>query len=321
MKTKNVSDIVAQLKKGNIAALASAITLVESEAAHDQPVADDLLKEIFKTPTSSYRIGISGAPGVGKSTFINQLGMSFIKAGHKVAVLAIDPSSEVTHGSILGDKTRMEELSREPQSYIRPSASRGFLGGVHPSTRDTIRVCEAAGYDVIIVETVGVGQSETAVSDLVDFVVLLAAPGAGDELQGIKRGLLEKIDGVVVNKADVSNKIAAQVTAKQFQSALSILRDKQIPVQLASSLEKTGVNEVFQWLSGTWAKDKAELTERRRAQDQVWLEKYIQQLAILGIREQLVRSQEFTRTQQELLQGKVDVRTAAKQVLKTLTFV
>lgn len=321
MKTKNVSDIVDQLIKGNIAALAAAITLVESEATHDQSLADELLKAIFKTPTSSYRIGISGAPGVGKSTFINQLGMSFIQAGHKVAVLAIDPSSEVTHGSILGDKTRMEELSRETNSFIRPSASRGFLGGVHPSTRDTIRVCEAAGYDVIIVETVGVGQSETAVSDLVDFLMLLAAPGAGDELQGIKRGLLEKIDGVVVNKADASNKIAAQVTEKQFQSALSILRDKKIPVLLASSLEKTGVREVFQLLSQAWTKDKPELSERRRSQDQVWLEKYIQQLAILGIREQLVGSPEFINAQQELRKGKTDVRTAAKRVLKTLTFV
>lgn len=321
MKTKNVNDILQQLKKGNIASLASAITLVESEALHDQTQADELLKNIFNISSNSYRIGVSGAPGVGKSTFINKLGMSFIEAGHKVAVLAIDPSSEVTHGSILGDKTRMEELSRDMNSFIRPSASRGFLGGVHPSTRDTIRLCEAAGYDVIIVETVGVGQSETAVSNVVDYLLLLAAPGAGDELQGIKRGLLEKIDAVVVNKADASNKLAAQLTEKQFQSALSILRDKKIPTLLVSSLEKTGVSDVLALLQTSWSKDKLELANKRREQDQAWLEKYIQQIAFLSIREQLVTSKEYASIQKDVLQGKIDVRTAAKKVLGTLTFV
>jgi LAO/AO transport system kinase len=247
--------------------------------------------------------------------------MSFIKEGHKVAVLAIDPSSEITKGSILGDKTRMEELSREENSFIRPSSSRGFLGGVHPATRDTIRLCESAGYDVIIVETVGVGQSETAVSDVVDYLLLLAAPGAGDELQGIKRGLLEKIDAVVVNKADTSNKIAAQVAEKQFQSALNILRDKKIPTHLVSSIEKTGLNDVFLLLKDCWSKDKPELTRKRRLQDQAWLEKYIQQIAFLSVREQLVTSKEYSLVQKDVFEGKIDVRTAAKKVLKTLTFV
>lgn len=244
MKNINIDQWIEQLRKGNISTLASAITLVESETAADRKLADELLQKIFSTSPNSYRIGISGAPGAGKSTFINQLGMALIAQGHKVAVLAIDPSSEITQGSILGDKTRMEELSREENSFIRPSSSRGFLGGVHPATRETIRLCESAGYDVVIVETVGVGQSETAVSTLVDLVVLLAAPGAGDELQGIKRGLLERIDAVVVNKADVSNRVAAEITEKQLQSALSILRDKKIPTCRVSSIEKTGFSEV-----------------------------------------------------------------------------
>lgn len=321
MKNVNIDHLFEELKKGNVASLASAITLVESESIKDQPLADQLLKKIFKQSVSSFRIGISGAPGVGKSTFINQLGMEFIGRGHKVAVLAIDPSSEITHGSILGDKTRMEELSRAKESFIRPSASRGFLGGVHPATRDTIRICEAAGYGIIIVETVGVGQSETAVADLVDYLLLLAAPGAGDELQGIKRGLLERIDGVVVNKADVSNKIAAQITEKQYQSALSILRTEKIPVKLASALERTGIADVCELLEQTWAKGKEDLEHGRRTQDELWLDKYVQQLALMNVRSSLNQSSAYNQAKGQIAKGEVDVRTAARKVLTTLKFV
>lgn len=321
MKTVSVDQLFEDVKNGNVASLASAITLVESEALKDQPLADRLLEKIFKSPSQSFRLGISGAPGVGKSTFINQLGMEFIARGHKVAVLAIDPSSEITQGSILGDKTRMEELSRAPQSFIRPSASRGFLGGVHPATRDTIRICETAGYSVIIVETVGVGQSETAVADLVDYLLLLAAPGAGDELQGIKRGILEKIDGVVVNKADGDNKIAAELTSKQLQSALSILRTQKISIQLASSTEKTGIGEVCENLTSVWSKGKGNTEQKRRQQDALWLDKYLQQTALIAMRAKVMDSSEYSRLKQQVALGKIDVRSAAHQILTSIAVV
>ncbi len=319
MKIANVDQLFTEIRNGNVASLASAITLVESEAIKDQATADLLMQKIFKHPSPSFRLGISGAPGVGKSTFINQLGMELIAKGHKVAVLAIDPSSEITHGSILGDKTRMEELSRATNSYIRPTASRGFLGGVHPATRDTIRICETAGYDVVIVETVGVGQSETAVADVVDFLLLLAAPGAGDELQGIKRGLLEKIDGVVINKADASNKLAAQVTEKQYQSALSILRSQKLSIQLVSSTERTGIREVCDTLVSTWSKDKDTFTSRRREQDLLWLDKYVQQLALMSVKAQLFESAQYATAKENIARGSIDVRTAAHQLLSSLT--
>lgn len=321
--TKNsTQSLFDEVKNKNISSLAKAITLIESESCNDQIFADELLNKVFQSKISdSFRIGISGAPGVGKSTFINHLGMSFIQKGYRVAVLAVDPSSEVTFGSILGDKTRMEELSRSESAYIRPSSSRGFLGGIHPSTRDTIRLCEVAGYNIVLVETVGVGQSEAAVSDLVDHLLLLVSPGGGDELQGIKRGILEKIDGVVVNKADASNQIAAEVTEKQIQSSLHILRDKKIVTQRVSSTEKTGFTEVVQLLLDTWSKDRESLQQKRLFKSAVWLEKYIEQLAIVGIREQLLNTESFLKIKTSVIDGSIDVRSAAQKALKSLTFV
>jgi LAO/AO transport system kinase len=206
--------------------VAKAITLVESSRQQDEARAASLLQALQPHAGKSFRIGISGAPGAGKSTFIEALGLYLTARGHKVAVLAVDPSSAISGGSILGDKTRMERLAREPGAFIRPSPSGGTLGGVARKTREALAVCEAAGYDVVIVETVGVGQSETAVAGMTDFFVLLALPNAGDDLQAIKRGIVELTDLVLVNKADI-DRDAAQLARAQLASAFSMLRSRE----------------------------------------------------------------------------------------------
>ncbi|MFP2927082.1 methylmalonyl Co-A mutase-associated GTPase MeaB, partial [Pyxidicoccus sp. 3LG] len=205
MKLLPADTYVEGVRAGDRAVLARAITLVESEHPRHAALAQDVLTRLLPHTGNSQRVGISGVPGVGKSTFIDALGMHLVGRGHQVAVLAIDPSSSISGGSILGDKTRMARLSREPSAYIRPSPSSGTLGGVARKTRETLLLCEAAGFDVVLVETVGVGQSETVVSELVDFYLVLMLAGAGDELQGIKRGILEVADMVAINKADGDN--------------------------------------------------------------------------------------------------------------------
>lgn len=209
---------------GDRAALSRGVTLVESTAAKHQSLAAQLLKLLESHSGRAKRVGISGVPGAGKSTLLNRLGHMLCERGSKVAVLAVDPSSSVSRGSILGDKTRMDELSRHPNAFIRPSATGGELGGVARRTRQAIALCEAAGYDVVFVETVGVGQSETAVHELVDCFVLVALAGAGDELQGIKRGILELTDLVLVNKADGANALAAERARTEYELALGVLR-------------------------------------------------------------------------------------------------
>src|SRR5512137_1351205 len=203
-------------------AIAKAITLLESTRADHRARADEVLNALLPASGRSLRLGISGVPGVGKSTFIETLGLALIAKGHRVAVLAVDPSSSVSGGSILGDKTRMERLSVHPQAYIRPSPSSGTLGGVAEKTREAMRICEAAGYDVVIVETVGVGQSETAVANMTDIFVLLQLPNAGDDLQAIKKGVMELADLVVINKADLDEAAATRARA-QITSALRLL--------------------------------------------------------------------------------------------------
>ena len=204
-KEININEIVDGILSSNIAYVSKAITLVESTRAEHQEQAQQIINTIIKFSGNSFRLGITGVPGVGKSTFIESFGLEVINRGHKLAVLAIDPSSQLSKGSILGDKTRMEQLSIHPQAFIRPSPSSGSLGGVARKTKESIIICEAAGYDYIFIETVGVGQSETAVHQLTDFFLLLMLAGAGDELQGIKRGIMEMADGMVITKADGSN--------------------------------------------------------------------------------------------------------------------
>ena len=229
--------------------VSQAITLIESELKTDQILAQELIQKCLPYSGNSLRIGITGVPGVGKSTFIETFGLNLIRSGKKVAVLAIDPSSTRTKGSILGDKTRMEDLSVNPDAYIRPSASKGTLGGVARATREAMIICEAAGYDIILIETVGVGQSETAVAQMIDFFLLLMLAGGGDELQGIKRGIMEMADLIVINKADGDNIIKAQMAARNYKNALHLfpaLENDWIPdVVVASAINNTGVDDVW----------------------------------------------------------------------------
>ncbi len=270
-------DIAEGVKKGQLRALAKAITLVESRNLDHSVAATTLLDELLPASGNSVRIGISGVPGAGKSTIIEALGLHLTGLGHKVAVLAVDPTSQLSGGSILGDKTRMEDLSRDPNAFIRPSPSGDTLGGVARKTRETMLICEAAGYDVIIVETVGVGQSEITVASMVDFFMLLQLPGAGDELQGIKKGVMEIADAIFINKAEGDNRPKADLARRQYLNALHLLKPKsanwQVPVQLCSALHRQGIEEAWQTvLAFTKAmKTSGEFEKKRRLQATDWM--------------------------------------------------
>lgn len=239
-----------QIAAGNRRALARAITLIESTRPDHQRQADALLIALMPRTGRSLRIGITGAPGVGKSTFIEAIGETVIAAGHRLAVLAVDPSSSLSGGSILGDKTRMESLTQRDEAFIRPSPSGGALGGLNRRTFETLLLCEAAGFDVVIVETVGVGQSETRVRDIADLFLLLLSPGGGDELQGLKRGIVELADIMIVNKAEGERAAEARQTAADYASALKLLRPRsdgwQVPVLTCAALHKQDIAPVWQ---------------------------------------------------------------------------
>jgi len=255
-----IEEFVKGIRNGDRRLLSRAITLVESSRPEHEQLAHEILDRCLGDGGNSIRIGVTGAPGAGKSTFIEALGLEILREGKKVAVLAIDPSSTRTKGSILGDKSRMEQLAARPEAFIRPTPSSGFLGGTSPRTHETILLCEAAGYDVIIVETVGVGQSEIVVNSMVDFILLLMLPGSGDDLQGIKRGIMEIADLVAVNKADAGRQSIAKISKADFEAALRLLPEKhpgwERDVLLTSALEGAGVGEV-------WRKIKA-FEERMR---------------------------------------------------------
>ncbi|MBX3314167.1 MAG: methylmalonyl Co-A mutase-associated GTPase MeaB [Actinobacteria bacterium] len=277
MDEPEVAEAAQAVLAGDRRALARAVTLVESSRPDHRRAAAQLLDRLMDATGASTRVGISGPPGVGKSTFIEALGTEVLAAGHRIAVLAVDPSSARTGGSILGDKTRMDRLSREPDAFIRPSPSGGELGGVARRTREAMLLCEAAGFDVVVVETVGVGQSELAVADLVDVFVLLASPGGGDDLQGIKRGIMELADLVVVTKADGDLEPAARHAATDLRRAISLLRPKYegltTETLLVSSPAGVGVAEV--WAQVRSVHDHlsrtGQLDRLRAGQAQAWL--------------------------------------------------
>lgn len=270
-KSTDVNELAELLRNGDRSALSQAITIIESTREQDHPLTDQLINTCLPHSGNSIRIGITGVPGVGKSTFIERFGLEWIRLGYKVAVLAVDPSSARTGGSILGDKTRMNTLSQKEHAYIRPSPSAGSLGGVARRTRESIILCEAAGYDVIIVETVGVGQSEISVKRMVDLFTLLLLPGAGDELQGIKRGIMEMADLILLNKADSGQERKAQLAAAEVRRALKLYpedpRGWTVPVEPISAVEGTGLENALEemekfrrhmTLKGFWDKHRAE---------------------------------------------------------------
>ena len=279
MASRNLppSDLVRGIRAGDRATLARAITLIESKRGDHRKTAHHLVQELLPLTGRAVRLGITGAPGVGKSTTIDVLGTYLTGKGHKVAVLAVDPSSTRTGGSILGDKTRMAQLAVDPHAFVRPSPSSGTLGGVAAKTRETMLVCEAAGYDVVMVETVGIGQSETAVADMTDFFLVLMLPGAGDELQGLKKGIVELADMIAVNKSDGDNIERARRAAADYRAALNILTPHSStwspPVITYSALTQNGIDEL--WAQVLAHKKKmtgsGELETRRREQQVKWM--------------------------------------------------
>lgn len=316
-----MSEFIKEIPKGNNVVLAQAITLAESLRTEDQILANQLIEEILPLTGKSIRIGITGVPGVGKSTFIEAFGKLLTTHSKKIAVLAVDPTSAKTKGSILGDKTRMEELSKDPLAFIRPTATGATLGGVTDRTREAILLCEAAGYEVIIIETVGVGQSETAVRNMVDFFLLLMLAGAGDELQGIKKGIMEMADGVVITKADGENFKKANQAQADFQHALHLFSDSDSgwkpKVITSSALEKRGINETWKLIQDylTLTKGNGFFEKNRDQQNLVWFQESIQLL----LRQQLSKSKELKlkiqTLESDILGKKILPSRAANQII------
>lgn len=280
-----VERLQSGIRRGDRASLARGITLVESRNPADVPAAEALLRALLPHAGQAVRVGITGAPGVGKSTLIETLGLRLCDAGHKVAVLAVDPSSAVTGGSILGDKTRMTGLSRHARAFIRPSPGGDTLGGVAARTREAMLLCEASGFDTVLVETIGTGQSEVAVHGMVDFFLLLLSPAAGDELQGIKRGVMELADGILVHKADGDLAAAADRAAQQCMLALRVLHAGEAdppPVVVGSSVSGRGLDQLWRAIDGRIARDRASgMFDRRRGrQAEAWFESGVRELLL-----------------------------------------
>lgn len=272
-----IQNIAAGVRNGDIRALAKAITLIESRNPEHSCAATTLLDELLPDSGQAMRVGLSGVPGVGKSTLIEALGMMLVAQGHRIAILAVDPSSRISGGSILGDKTRMELLAREKNAFIRPSPTGDNLGGVARKTRETMLLCEAAGYDVIIVETVGVGQSEITVASMVDFFLLLQLSNAGDELQGIKKGVMEIADAILINKAEGENRPKAELARQQYENALHLIKPKskhwQVPAMLCSALHNEGISEIWHTIERfrETMESCGEFHEKRRLQAHDWM--------------------------------------------------
>ena len=307
---------------GDRTAIGRALTLVESQRPEDRAVAAELLASLMHRSGSAHRVGVTGVPGVGKSTFIDALGTSLTGAGRRVAVLAVDPTSTLSGGSILGDKTRMPRLANDDSAFVRPSPSTGTLGGVTRTTRESMVVLEAAGHDVVLVETVGIGQSETAVASMVDFFLVLMLPGAGDELQGIKKGVLELADMIAVNKADGDNETRAREAVRDYSAALRLIRpaspDWTPPVMSCSGLTGEGLSELWERVedhrraltaSGAW-------DEQRRAQQLSWMWSTVEDRLVAAMRADPAVHEVLAEAERSVLDGEATPVAAAEQLVQ-----
>lgn len=318
----DATELAQGVTSGSRTHLGKAITLLESSNPLDKQAGQELLNELLPHTGNSLRIGITGVPGAGKSTFIETFGEMLTELGHHVAVLAIDPSSSVTGGSILGDKTRMENLARNRRAFIRPSPTAGTLGGVHKKTRETMLLCEAAGYDVILVETVGVGQSETLVRGMVDMFLLLVLTGAGDELQGMKKGILELADAIIVHKADSENRKLAEKTVREYKQILHFLqrategwKTQALP---ASSLEKTGIREIWDMIKSfeDTVKVSGIFNERRQNQTKDWFRSMITDELLSRFYADRERNNKVKTLEQQVLKEELTVSQAITELFE-----
>jgi LAO/AO transport system kinase len=320
-EARDLQKVAQGVQEGDRRALARAITLVESSRPEHRLQARSLLEALLPESGKAVRVGISGVPGVGKSSFIETLGLLLIERGHRLAVLAVDPSSQRSGGSILGDKTRMEQLARRQEAFIRPSPTAGTLGGVARRTREAIVLVEAAGYDVVFVETVGVGQSETAVADMVDMFLLLLAPGTGDALQGIKKGIVELADLVVVNKSDGELEAAAGRAAAEYRHALDLLRparpEWRPPVLRCSSLTGKGIAEVWDTVGRYLAamKQSGAFEERRREQARAWLWSDLREGLVQAAMAEPKLAERAKSVEQAVLAGEMTPTSGARDLL------
>jgi LAO/AO transport system kinase len=321
MSARDIEKLVKSVLGENRRALAQAITLIESTRPKDRQAAMKLLEKLAPRAGKSIRVGISGVPGVGKSTFIESLGNHLIDAGHKVAVLAVDPSSAVSGGSILGDKIRMEQLAKRPEAFIRPSPSGTTLGGVTRHTRETMLVAEAAGFDVLLVETVGVGQSETAVADMTDMFILMLLPGGGDELQGIKRGIVELADLILVNKADGDMKPAAERSVTDYRNALEFLHPRsehwQVSVESYSALEESGIVEIWDIVQRyqTTLSETGEIEHNRANQAKAWMWSEIKDELVDNMKSDPDVKGRVKQLEKKVTDGKLSPTVAAQQLI------
>ncbi len=321
----SVDEYVAGVLLGDRAVIARAITLIESRNPDHQAMAQDMIVQLLPYSGNAHRVGITGVPGVGKSTFIDALGTDLTEKGHRVAVLAVDPTSSRTGGSILGDKTRMEKLSRDDKAFIRPSPASGTLGGVTRTTRETMIICEAAGFDVILVETVGVGQSETAVSEMVDFFLVLTIAGAGDELQGIKRGVLELADMIAVNKADGENKERAARAAGEYANAMHLMTPASPnwtpPVLQCSGLRRIGLAALWQKVVDHRERltETGELEATRRGQILRWMWAMVEDRLMTSLRTDPDVASGIGALEHDVMAGRLTPTMAADRILRTFS--